>query len=120
MNDYPWSRGEESSDFLTAHTAQMRLEMMRIHRGKVGARYLARISRDMSAAAGDAMVDARDADPVRSSIARYLAGRSDGFRGVCRSSRSRVAPLRAQGLRLNAGGWRRDCWAFDCRASRGD
>src|SRR5207302_9972858 len=79
---YAWNRGDENADFLTAHVAQMRLEMMRIHRGRVGASDLARISRDISVAAEDATADARDAEPLRSSIARYLADRSNGAESV--------------------------------------
>jgi DmsE family decaheme c-type cytochrome len=81
---YAWTRGGENANFLTAHVAQMRLEMARIHRGKVDERTLARILSAQSTAADPATADARDVESLRSGIARYLAGQagSDGAESV--------------------------------------
>ncbi|HEY2446882.1 MAG TPA: hypothetical protein VGI20_14190 [Rhizomicrobium sp.] len=75
-----WTHGEQNSDFLAAHVAHMRIELARIHHGKVDGRTLARILNAQPVANDSAAADAPDLQALKNGIARYLAGQATSDR----------------------------------------
>jgi DmsE family decaheme c-type cytochrome len=69
-----WSREERSADFLATHVAQMRDELVRIHRGKVDDRALEQILNAQATASEEASGQARETGDLQSGIREYLAG----------------------------------------------
>jgi DmsE family decaheme c-type cytochrome len=73
---YAWSSGVHDSRFLTRHIADMRVELARIHAGKVDRRTLKRILElnEQPVAEHGSIVDSSDDLIVGRAIAQYLAG----------------------------------------------
>ena len=68
-----WSREERSADFLATHVAQMRDELVRIHRGKVDDRALEQILNAQATASEEASGQARETGDLQSGIREYLS-----------------------------------------------
>jgi DmsE family decaheme c-type cytochrome len=71
-----WSHRAYDPQFLAAHAANMRGELVRIHRGKVDDQTLRRILEDKAGAAvaESPGVDQENTSPIANEIARHLAG----------------------------------------------